>query len=99
MRYKTGFLSASGRAAIGSMPSGPNMRPVDAVNGQYSWDGDAVGSILLTLKPGDTFYYGWTANYAEVRNTYDGFLDAPVQNWQKYVDDATIEVRRLAGDR
>jgi len=99
MRYKTGFLSASGRAALGSMPSGPNVRPVDAVNGQFSWDGDAVTTVLASLEPGDVFYYGWTANYAEVRNTYDGFLDAPVQNWQKYVDDAVMRLRRAAGDR
>lgn len=98
MRVKTGFLRASARGALGSMPEGPNIRPDGASLGQFSYDGQAIAAVLLSLKPGDTFFFGWAANYAEVRNTYDGFLDAEVQKWQQHVDNAVRQVRSVAGD-
>lgn len=91
MRVDTGFLRASGRASLGSMPSGPNVKPNDAPVGQYTgiydnWSGESIQSVLVDMKLGDTFFFGWTANYAEVRETYDGFLISATQDWQQIVN-------------
>lgn len=98
MRVDTGFLRASGRGAIGQMPSGPSQKPEDAPVGQYTgiydtFDGYPLGAVLQDLKLGDTFYFGWTAAYAPVRNTYDGFMDTAIQNWQGYIDSSTNRLR------
>lgn len=93
MRYKTGFLSWSGRASIDGWPSGPNIRPKDAVDGQYTWNGDAVNTVLRSLDIGDTFFYGWTAAYAPVREVYDGFLEAAIQQWPQIVNANTEKLR------
>ena len=93
MRVDTGFLRTSGRGAVDGWPTGNGTRPKDAVKGQYEWDGAALNTVLLNMKLGDTFYWGWVAKYAPVRNTYDGFMDAPIQNWQSYVD-KRVEVYR-----
>lgn len=94
MRYDTGFLSWSGRAALEGWPTGPDERPSDAAKGQYTWNGEAVGSTLASLQLGDTFFYGWTANYAEIRELHDGFLEAAVQNWKTYVTANTERLRK-----
>jgi hypothetical protein len=99
MRVDTGFLRASGRAAIGSVPSGPNQKPAGAPTGQYTgaldtYDGTALNAVLLDLQIGETFFWGWTAAYAEVREVYDGFMDTAIQNWQNYV---TINSERFRG--
>lgn len=91
MRVDTGFLRASGRAALGSMPSGPNVKPADAPVGQYTgiydnWSGESVQAVLVDMKLGDTFFFGWTANYAETRELYDGFLVSATQDWQNIVN-------------
>lgn len=85
MRVDTGFLRASGRANIGGWPSGPNIKPNDALPGSYTYDGEAIAAVLSRLKMGDKFYFGWTANYAEFRELYDGFLEASMQHWAQYV--------------
>lgn len=97
MRVDTGFLRASGRGAIGQMPSGPSQQPEGAPVGQYTgiyddFDGYPLGAVIQDLKLGDTFYFGWTAAYAPVRNTYDGFMDTAIQNWQRYIDLAAKKV-------
>ena len=85
MRVDTGFLRASGVAQIGKMPSGPS---VGDKKQTYEWATDQLGPILASFKIGDVFYFGWTAKYARVRETYDGFLDAAAQNWQSHINDA-----------
>lgn len=101
MRVDTGFLRASGRASLNQLPTGASIRPADAVTGQFlsDYDGDAVVTTLAAMEPGDTFYFGWTAEYAAVRDTFDGFLSLRLQNWQKYVDDSARRARTAAGDR
>ena len=91
MRVDTGFLRASGRASKNGFPSGPSVRPPDAPVGKYtgiydSYDGQEINAVLLSMKLGDTFYFGWTANYAEYREAKDGFLDTAAQNWQQFVN-------------
>lgn len=98
MRVDTGFLRASGRGAINVMPSGPSEKPADAPVGQYTgiydnFDAYPLGAVIQDLELGDTFFFGWTANYAEVRETYDGFVSVAVQDWQGYIDRATNKLR------
>lgn len=106
MRVDTGFLRASGVAALNTIPSGNGQRPADAPVGQYTgvydtWDGQQLEAVLSEMNLGDTFYFGWVANYADVREVYDGFMDIPLQNWQGYVNSAVRraqkEVARNAG--
>lgn len=85
MRVDTGFLQKSGAGAIGSMPSGEAVRPKSARKGQYSWNGDNLDLTVSKMKLGDTFYWGWTANYAAVRELYDGFLEGALINWARIV--------------
>ena len=89
MRVDTGFLRNSGLSQIGSMPSGASKGDP---KGKYMWTDNQLGINLNQMKAGDTFYFGWTANYAKYREVYDGFLDSAAQNWQAHVDEA---VRRL----
>lgn len=85
MRVDTGFLRASGRASVDGWPSGPDVRPNDALPNSYTWNGEAVIAVLSKLKVGDTFFFGWTANYAEYRELYDGFLEGALQHWARIV--------------
>jgi len=98
MRYKTGFLSNSGRASLDGYPSGVGQRPAGTLPGQYKWDGAALIAVLAQMKLGDTFYWGWIANYAPIREIYDGFMAAPLQNWQSYVNSAVARVKKEVGD-
>lgn len=86
MRVDTGFLRASGRAATDGFPSGPNIKPTGATANSIVYDGQSVTAVLLDLKLGETFYFGWTADYAAVRELHDGFLETAMQNWQQYVN-------------
>lgn len=85
MRVDTGFLRASGRANIGGWPTGPDVRPANAAPNSYTYDGDAIVAVLAKMMVGDTFFFGWTANYAQYRELYDGFLEAALQNWARIV--------------
>jgi hypothetical protein len=89
MRVDTGFLRNSGQAGIGQMPRGPSVNTGEAP----SSEGD-VTLTLARLKPGDTLYFGWTANYARTREHKDGFLRMAVQKWQQIVNKNAAELRR-----
>jgi hypothetical protein len=92
MRVDTGFLRASGQISLNGMPTGPGRGELTEPD-SYSWAQDVGVEIkLATAEPGATIFFGWTANYARYRETYDGFLGSAVQNWQKIVDD---NVRKL----
>lgn len=91
MRVDTGFLRASGRASLEGFPTGNGVQPANAPTGQYTgiyddWTGDSVNAVLLNMELGDTFFWGWVARYAPVREIYDGFMDTALQNWQGYVN-------------
>lgn len=103
MRVDTGFLRASGRASLEGFPSGNGNRPSDAPVGQYTgiyddWDGSVLNAALSQIQMGDTFYFGWVANYAEHRELFDGFMAAPIQDWQRYVDAAVSKVKQDVKD-
>ena len=95
MRVDTGFLRSSGVGAVNQIPSGPSegiKRKAGQTGIIYNYTIQPVLSALINLKDGDTFYYGWTARYAEIREAYDGFVASAVQKWDEIVDN---NVRRL----
>ena len=94
MRVDTGFLRASGQASIGTMPSGPVRPDPGAKPGQYITDENAVVLQLGSLQLGQTFFFGWSANYAKYRELYDGFLDAALQRWESIVAKNTEQLRQ-----
>ena len=93
MRVDTGFLRASIVAGLGRMPSGPTQAIEDAA---YNYTGTAVAAALLRWDPntGQTFFAGWSANYARPREFRDGFLRGATEQWPKTVDSAAKRVRR-----
>lgn len=93
MRVDTGFLRASGQASLTGMPTGPARGDKDAKPGQYKYDGENVIAVLGKLKLGSVFYFGWTANYAQYREVYDGFLEGALQHWQRIVAFNTDTIR------
>lgn len=93
MRVDTGFLRASGRMSFTGMPSGPSRNPDKTRTVKYSFDGSAITAGLAGVDLGDTIYFGWAANYARVREVYDGFLETALMDWQGTVDSAVREVK------
>lgn len=96
MPVKTGFLRASGKASltgmsVGAVKGDPETQYASADT--YSSEGH-INVVLAQMKAGDTFYFGWTAEYANTQNTYNGFMDAAIQNWQGYVNVRANEARR-----
>lgn len=85
MPVRTGFLRASGVAALNARPMGPSKGDPKQF---YSWTGEPLNIVLAQLKLGDTFYWGWTAIYANVQEVRNGFLAASLMNWQRNVDKA-----------
>jgi hypothetical protein len=95
MRINTGFLRASGQASLNGFPTGPEQKPAGAGPGSIVWAGEQnVTLVLMQLAPGDSFFFGWTANYAKYREAKDAFLDLAVQRWQEYVNAAVAEAKR-----
>lgn len=94
MRVDTGFLRASGQSSLNGLPTGPTMKPKDAVANQFSPDAENVTVTLSQMKFGSTFFFGWTANYAKYREAYDAFLYGAIERWQHTVNDVVEEVRK-----
>lgn len=93
MRVKTGFLRASGQASLLGMPQGPT-RGTREEPDSYAYNEATTESVLGNLTLGATFFFGWTANYAEVRELYDGFLEGAMQHWQRIVAFNTDTIRQ-----
>lgn len=98
MPVKTGFLRQSGKSSLSGFPTGPargdpNISYPSVDN--YSQDA-GVQTTLASLNPGETFYFGWTAEYANIQNVYNGFLDAAIQNWPTIVrKNAANAIKRM----
>lgn len=91
----TGFLRASGGAAIGSAPRGPSR----GVRGQaYSENqqlsGQPLPVVLAAWDFSQPIIYGWTAVYARAMEARYKFMGMAVQNWDQIVADAATEMRR-----
>lgn len=85
MRIDTGFLRASGQASLTGMPTGPT-RGESKDKFHYDDGSSSVEvSLLGKLKLGMTFFFGWTAEYAQYREIYDGFLEGALQQWGRIV--------------
>ena len=85
MRVDTGFLRNSLVASIGTMPSGESVNPGEQMP---EWDATAVLAVIQEMQLGDTIYFGWTANYAEARESKDFFMRNATQRWQEFVTDS-----------
>lgn len=100
MRVDTGFLRASARASLNGMPSGRSKKNAaeEAATGKRAgqfdtFNGQAINAVLLDMKLGDTFSFGWVAEYALTRERYDGFRDTVLQNFQQYVNSNADKIR------
>lgn len=93
MRVDTGFLRASGQGSLNGMPSGPT-RGERTEPDSYTYNESAVETQLGDLTLGATFFFGWTAAYAEFREIYDGFLEGALQHWQRIVTFNTDTIRQ-----
>ena len=91
MPVDTGFLRASAAASLQGWPTGPTNNPQKL---PYSWDDNGVVTALAALKLGDTFYFGWTADYAVEMNVRYAFMDKPIQNWKDYVRNNAINAAK-----
>jgi len=94
MRVDTGFLRASGQSSLNGMPTGPSRKPKDAKKDEFDWMKSDTTATIGKMKFGSTFFFGWTANYARARETYDGFMSSALQNWQQTVDKVVADAKR-----
>lgn len=96
MRVDTGFLRASGQISFNGMPTGPAVKPSDAManDPRYDWTSGPIIVAIATAPIGAEIHWGWTANYARYREYEDGFLRVAVQQWPKTVAEVTEELKR-----
>lgn len=90
MRVDTGFLRNSGVMQIGSMPSGPS----EQSEGMGAGGDQQVTLAVAGWKLDGPIYFGWTASYARFRESKDGFLRVAAADWQKFINEATAEMKR-----
>lgn len=101
LRVDTGFLRSTGSGALNAIPEGesegrkrlPGEIGILSDYSNYNFT-SSLQSLLLQMKPDDTIYWGWSANYAPVREFYDGFLVSACQNWKTYVDKNTRRLKK-----
>ena len=79
MPVDTGFLRNSAGASLGGNPETGNLRSLEGA--------------LIKMQIGDTYTFGWGANYARFMDNKYGFLSLPVQNWSQYVYRAVQKVK------
>jgi hypothetical protein len=84
MRVDTGFLRASGQGSLTGMPTGPT-RGERTEPDSYTTNEQQTVVELGKLKLGATFYFGWTAAYAAIREVYDGFMERGLRQWPRIV--------------
>jgi hypothetical protein len=101
MRVDTGFLRSTGSGAINAVPRGesegrkrlPGEIGILPEYSNYDFT-KSLQSLLLQMKPNNTIYWGWSANYAKYRELYDGFLISACENWKNYVDNNTRRLKK-----
>lgn len=97
MRVDTGFLRASGQVSFDTLPTGPQ-RGAKGKDGKLTYQTDENYMVKLAgFKLGQKIYFGWSAQYAEVRNAYDGFLDNAVQQWSDTVNKSVAKLAKRLG--
>jgi hypothetical protein len=93
MPVDTGFLRASRAGAVGRMPMGQSKPQGD---GPFRVDNSGLSAALLRWNPekGETFYVGWTANYARFMEYRYGFLRGATELWDQTVAREARRVRQ-----
>ena len=91
MPIDTSFLVNSGRASIGSIPTGESKAPAGFTVSE--WDSSVTDLVILDIEVGDKFYFGWTAEYARYMEARYGFARSAVQNWKTHINNAAAKVR------
>jgi hypothetical protein len=82
MRIDTGFLRASGKAQLNTLPTGASIK----TEGSADWSDGVTILTINKAKIGDSIVFGWTANYAPYRENEDGFVRLAAQNWGEIVN-------------
>lgn len=91
MRVDTSFLRASGKLSLTGIPTGESVKPTG--DKKYTWKEIGIASFK-DFKLGMTIHWGWTANYAEYREAYDGFLISALQKWPQIVTRICAEIEK-----
>ena len=103
MRVDTGFLRWSGTASLTGLPIGQTegrkrKKGEIGVLAGYRYDenngGKVLNDVLMHLKLGDKFYFGWTARYAQFREMYDGFMSSALANFQQHIEEQTRRLKK-----
>ena len=94
MPVDTGFLRATGDAALNKLPSGESL-PFSK-DGAYKWSSTASLIIINQAKLGDSVYFGWSANYAPFMERRYGFARLAAQNWNQIVKRAALALEKRA---
>lgn len=97
----TGFLRSSGQAQLNQLPVGQT-EGRDRAEGEMGVlpeyvvpdNADYILPTLWKMKIGDTFYFGWTARYAQIREIYDGFMESAVMKWKQIVDSQIRSIKK-----
>jgi len=97
MRIDTGFLRSSIQASLNSMPSGPTRPKKGSKKNDYAGrqvSGEPVSVTLLRWNPVKPFplFIGWTANYAQIRESKDGFMRGAAEVWDTTVANAARKI-------
>jgi hypothetical protein len=83
----TGFLQSSSGAGVGTIPSGPSKQ------GESGQTGEPLQIALLRWQPNQTFYFGWSAEYARYMEYRYGFVRGAAENWSQHVKTATADAK------
>lgn len=102
MRVDTGFMRWSGTAALNEMPAGLTKgrlrkKGEEGVLPEYAMKevgGKMLNSVLVDMKVGDIFYFGWTAEYAPHWEMYDGFMISAVNNFNFHFNEEVGRLRK-----
>lgn len=101
MKVDTGFLRSTGSGALNALPRGEsegrkrNPGEIGVLPEYADYDfKPSLQALLIKMKPEDMLYWGWSANYAAIREFYDVFIVSACQNWRTYVDNNTRRLKK-----
>lgn len=91
MPVDSGYLRASGGASLSGYPSGGAAKVAGVT---YNYNENDINVVISQLKLGDSFFFGWTAEYALVQNYRYGFRDKAVQNFSDHAMKRAAEAKQ-----
>lgn len=96
MTVDTGYLRNSAHADVNAVPRGTGFYdPSDAAGERVT---SSTVEAILKLQPGDKYYLGFTANYAQYMEARYAFIRLAAQNWDKIVAESVKRVRQQYDD-